>query len=161
MSLFRYLVACFSVVVLVSCTPYCYKEYAGTCGYSDLALSGSQMEVTFVAPRQFNSTQAKKYALVRAAELAAKGNKQYVKILETRYGQITETDVREGETRFRQRGDTLGNIDIEVEESPAYAERIDRVAVTVLVSLSNDSTGNAIPAGQLLEMARREDIIND
>ena len=161
MSIFRFLTAWFSVFLLLSCTPYCYKEYAGTCGYSDLALAGSQMEVTFVAPRQFNATQAKKYALVRAAELAEQGNKQYVEILETRYGQITETDVREGETRVRQRGDTLGNIDIEVEETPAYAERIDRVAVTVLVSLTNEESDEAIPTSQLLDMARREDIIED
>ncbi len=161
MSLFRLLLACILAFVLLSCTPYCYKEYAGTCGYSDLALAGSQMEVTFVAPRQFNATQAKKYALVRAAELAEQGNRQYVEILESRYGQITETDVREGETRVRQRGDTLGNIDIEVEETPAYAERIDRVAITLLVSLTNDSTGNAIPTGRLLDMARREDILDE
>ena len=145
---------------LVLCTSY-YREYTGDIGYTDLVMSRDRVEVTYVGPESFTVTQAKKYALVRSAEIAERRGYEFLKILETLYGEKKSTSVEEGRTEITERVDSTGRRRVDVLETPGRTDIIIQPSVTLISRMSPDSLEGSIRVDDIMDMAKSEEILTD
>lgn len=69
---------------LSACTalfPPDYRPYSNQVGYSDAQVAKDRYEVSYTGPAEFTEIQAKKMAIVRAAELARNGGTRWFRIV--------------------------------------------------------------------------------
>ncbi|MBL8026212.1 MAG: hypothetical protein JNL74_07365 [Fibrobacteres bacterium] len=130
-------------VFFSSCNSY-YFAFDGETGYSDVALGGDRIEVTYVAPDKFNITQAKQYAIFRAAEIAVSKGFSHIKIISTSERIRKKQNATEATKSITERKDSLGNRSVEYKETPSYVTNISQAEVTMTFELTQENTGNAI-----------------
>jgi hypothetical protein len=136
-----------------------YHSLAGGEGYSDVALAPDRWQISFHGSPDQDETAAKKYALVRAAQIAVAHGYPYIRLEEgeTRVGEdrqrVRETEaVRErdypglypGGRRVRARSVTRTE---------------SRPAVKVVVAMEKEACAECLAAGELLREARSSGIL--
>lgn len=145
--------------LLIMCVSY-YVKYDGDHGFSDLWLGEDIVEITYIGPSRFNRTQAKKFALIRAAELLYHRGFEYLTIEEIELHEKKNIRHIEDGIEITHDRDSADNTRINVTEYPDYKEIRVQPGITIVCKGYTEKSENTLSIKNIIENAHNEDIIN-
>jgi len=141
-----------AVLGLCACAPL-YAPYRGDTGYSEAAVQTDTFDVSFVGNDDMNETQCRKFALMRAAELALLHGRAWFEVTSagarTRVlaGEVPATVTQSGSRgRYRYTSVTGG-----------YTQYYDRPEAMVRIHLLAAAKEGALDANQIIHDARTQE----
>ena len=136
---------------LASCTNV-YRPLQGGIGFLEVPTGADAFQVSYIGDSNMSVTEARRFAMLRAAELAALRNVGYFQIVGERIYLSYGTQYWPGTSYYVGGGGRRGYGRAYVYE-PGYVEGYTVPDVEMQVRLTADSAMPAIPAGYLLRQA--------
>jgi len=138
------------------CSSNPYRAFNGEYGYSDAPISGDQFEVSYTGDSDVSPTQARYYATVRAAQVARAHGKEYFEILNSKWGERTDTVYEPGSTFVN--GDRRRGGFTTITQTPGYVRNYASPTSVLTIRLVDSKTSSALDAEKVLAEAEGKGI---
>jgi hypothetical protein len=140
------------------CSSNPYRPFNGELGYSDAPISGDQFEVSYTGDSDVSPTQARYFATVRAAQVAQGHGKEYFEILNSKWGERTDTVYEPGSTFVNGGGRRRGGITT-ITQTPGYVRSYASPTSVLTIRVVDSKTTNSLDARQVLEEATGKGVL--